>query len=137
MSQDRILPVWTKADLAGNGGRPGGLRVSGLTGAGLPALIVAIRRRLEPEGEEFRVRIPYTSPRAIAAARAAFRVLDEQDRGDGLWMRLSGDRSHLRPLMRFGRGRLEERFRHKNKGGIGRFPPYHNAGKLPRRHSSW
>jgi GTP-binding protein HflX len=101
VSADRVLPVWTKADLAANGGRPGGLRVSGTTGEGLAALISCIRRRLEPEGEEFRVRIPYTSPRAIAAARAAFRVLDEQDRGDGLWMRLAGDRSRLRPLMRF------------------------------------
>ncbi|MEP6994245.1 MAG: GTPase HflX [Acidobacteriota bacterium] len=99
--EDRILSVWTKADLAGNGGRPTSLRVSGKTGVGMPALIAAIRRRLKPETEEFRVRIPYTSSRAIAAARAAFRVLDEQDRGDGLWMRLAGERKHLQPLMRF------------------------------------
>lgn len=101
VSKDRILPVWSKADLSGNGARPGGLRVSGKTGEGLPALVAQIRRRLEPESEEFRVRIPYTSPKAIATARAAFRVLDEQDRGDGLWMRLAGERRHLRPLMRF------------------------------------
>jgi GTP-binding protein HflX len=99
--RERILPVWTKADLAGNGGHPGGLRVSGTTGAGMQALIARIRERLLPESEEFRVRIPYTSPRAIAAARARFRVLDEQDRGDGLWMRLAGERRHLRPLQRF------------------------------------
>jgi GTPase len=101
--RERILPVWTKADLAGNGGRPGSgsLRVSGTTGAGIPALIARIRERLLPESEEFRVRIPYTSPKAIAAARASFRVLDEQDRGDGLWMRLAGERRHLRPLLRF------------------------------------
>ena len=99
--RERILPVWTKADLAGNGGHPGGLRVSGTTGAGMQALIARIRERLLPESEEFRVRIPYTSPRAIAAARASFRVLDEQDRGDGLWMRLAGERRHLRPLQRF------------------------------------
>jgi hypothetical protein len=67
----------------------------------MPALIARIRERLLPESEEFRVRIPYTSPRAIAAARASFRVLDEQDRGDGLWMRLAGERRHLRPLQRF------------------------------------
>jgi GTPase len=101
VSRDRILPVWTKADLAGNGGRPGIHRVSGKTGVGIPALISQIHRRLKPETEEFRVRIPYTSPRAIAAARAAFRVLDEQDRGDGLWMRLAGERKNLRPLLRF------------------------------------
>jgi GTP-binding protein HflX len=100
--RERILPVWTKADLAGNGGHAGaGLRVSGTTGTGIPELIARIRERLLPESEEFRVRIPYTSPRAIAAARAAFRVLDEQDRGDGLWMRLAGERRHLRPLLRF------------------------------------
>ena len=99
--RERILPVWTKVDLAGNGGHLGGVRVSGTTGAGIPALIAAIRERLLPAGEEFRVRIPYTSPGAIAAARAAFRVLDEEDRGDGLWMRLAGERRHLRPLLRF------------------------------------
>ncbi len=101
VSKERILPVWTKADLAGNGASPGGLRVSGTTGEGVPALVAQIRRRLQPESEEFRVRIPYTSPKAIAAARAAFRVLAEEDRGDGLWMRLSGERRHLRPLARF------------------------------------
>jgi GTP-binding protein HflX len=101
VSKDRILPVWTKADLTGNGGRPGGARVSGKTGEGLPALVSQIQRRLRPETEEFRVRIPYTSARAIAAARASFRVLDEQDRGDGLWMRLAGERKNLRPLLRF------------------------------------
>ena len=63
--------------------------------------MAAIHGRLKPETEEFRVRIPYTSARAIAAARAGFRVLDEQDRGDGLWMRLAGERRNLRPLMRF------------------------------------
>jgi GTP-binding protein HflX len=99
--RERTLPVWTKADLAGNGGHPAGLRVSGTTGAGIPALIGRIRERLLPASEEFRVRIPYTSPRAIAEARAAFRVLDEEDRGDGLWMRLAGERRHLRPLLRF------------------------------------
>src|SRR5262249_14987633 len=55
--KERILPVWTKADLAGNGGHPAGLRVSGTTGAGIPALITAIRSRLLPESEEFRVQI--------------------------------------------------------------------------------
>jgi GTP-binding protein HflX len=81
---ERILPVWTKADLTGNGGRPAGLRVSGTTGAGVPALIARIREHLLPAYEEFRVRIPYTSPRAIAEARAAFRVLDEEDRETAL-----------------------------------------------------
>jgi GTP-binding protein HflX len=98
--RDRVLPVWTKADLAG-AGRGAGIRVSGLTGEGLEGLVAAIHGRLKPETEEFRVRIPYTSARAIAAARAGFRVLDEEDRGDGLWMRLAGERRNLRPLMRF------------------------------------
>lgn len=102
--RERILEVRTKADLVGAGlaGRAlGRLEVSGKTGAGIPALVAVIRSRLVPEGEEFRVRIPYTSPRAIAAARASFRVLDEEDRGDGLWMRLAGERRNLRPLLRF------------------------------------
>ena len=98
--RDRILPVWTKSDLPGNGWGSG-IRVSGRTGEGLPGLIDQVRLRLKPETEEFEVRIPYTSPRSIAAARAAFRVLQEQDRGDGLWMRLAGERKDLRPLLRF------------------------------------
>ena len=67
----------------------------------MPRLEAEILRRLSPDAEEFRVRIPYTSPRAIAAARAAFRVLDEKDHGDALSMRLSGERRYLRPLARF------------------------------------
>jgi GTP-binding protein HflX len=96
VAADRILPVWNKADLAGGLARFGGLRVSGLTGDGFVKLEAEILRR-----EEFRVRIPYTSPRAIAAARAAFRVLDEEDRGDALQMRLAGERRNLQPIERF------------------------------------
>ncbi len=98
---DRILPVWNKADLGSGAGRFGGLRVSARTGEGMPRLETEILRRLHPETEEFKVRIPYTSPRAIAAARAAFRVLGEEDRGDALVMRLSGERRYLQPLERF------------------------------------
>jgi hypothetical protein len=70
----------------------------------MPRLETEILRRLHPETEEFKVRIPYTSPRAIAAARAAFRVLGEEDRGDALVMRLSGERRNLQPLERFVEG---------------------------------
>ena len=77
------------------------IRVSAKTGEGLPRLEAEILRRLSPDAEEFRVRIPYTSPRAIAAARAAFQVLDEKDQGDALSMRLSGERRYLRPLAPF------------------------------------
>ena len=44
--KERILAVWSKADLAGHGARPGGSRVSGTTGEGIPALIAQIRSRL-------------------------------------------------------------------------------------------
>ena len=101
VASDRVLTVWNKADVSGVGGRFGGLRISGLTGVGIDRLEQEIRRRLAPESEEFRVRIPYTSAKAIAAARAAFRVVDEEDRGDSLWMRLAGERKNLRPLARF------------------------------------
>jgi len=98
---ERILAVWNKADVSGLRGRFGGLAVSALTGAGLEKLEAEILRRLCPESGEFQVRIPYASARAIAAARAAFRVVEEQDRGDSLWMLLAGDRRNLRPLERF------------------------------------
>jgi len=100
VSQDRILTVWNKSDAAGRA-FPGALRVSALTGAGMANLEAEILRRLRPDTEEFHVRIPYTSPRAIAAARASFRVLDEKDHGDALSMRLSGERRYLQPLRRF------------------------------------
>ena len=99
---ERVLAVWNKADLAGRGaGRFGAIRVSGQTGEGIERLETEILRRLHPETEEFRVRIPYTSAKAIAAARASFRVIDEQDRGDALIMRLAGERRHLPPIQRF------------------------------------
>jgi GTPase len=97
----RILTVWNKADEAGTSAPGALLRVSAKTGEGLARLESEILRRLRPDAEEFRVRIPYTSPRAIAAARASFRVLDEKDQGDSLSMRLSGERRHLQPLVRF------------------------------------
>jgi GTP-binding protein HflX len=98
---ERILAVWNKADVSGLRGRFGGLAVSALTGAGLEKLEAEVLHRLCPESGEFQVRIPYTSARAIAAARAAFRVVEEQDRGDSLWMLLAGERRNLRPLERF------------------------------------
>ncbi len=101
VSADKVLLVANKADAGGLGGASGGVRVSALTGEGIPRLEAEIRRRLSPDAEEFRVRIPYTSPAAIAAARATFRVLDEKDQGDSLSMHLSGERRHLKPLARF------------------------------------
>ncbi len=98
---ERVLVVANKIDQGGGGRRPGVIRVSAKTGEGLPRLEAEILRRLSPDAEEFRVRIPYTSPRAIAAARATFQVLDEKDQGDALSMRLSGERRYLRPLASF------------------------------------
>ncbi|MFY9552968.1 MAG: GTPase, partial [Thermoanaerobaculia bacterium] len=100
----RILTVWNKSDAAGRGGFGPPFEVSAKTGEGLARLEAEILRRLHPDTEEFRVRIPYTSPRAIAAARASFRVLDEKDQGDALSMRLSGERRHLQPIERFVEG---------------------------------
>jgi GTP-binding protein HflX len=93
----RILPLWNKADLAGRPSAPG-LRVSARTGDGIERLETEIARRLRGGTEQFTVRIPYASGKAIAAARASFRVLNEEDRGDALELRLEGDRKHLKPL---------------------------------------
>ena len=98
---EKVLLVANKIDAGAPPGWPGAVRVSAKTGDGMPRLEAEIRRRLSPDAEEFRVRIPYTSPAAIAAARASFRVLNEEDLGDALSMRLSGERRHLRPLARF------------------------------------
>jgi GTP-binding protein HflX len=101
---DRILGVRTKADIAVAAGGRGELAVSARTGAGIARLEDEIRRRLHPATREFRVRIPYASARAIAAARAAFRVVHEEDRGDSLEMRLKGESRDLKRLARYVEG---------------------------------
>ena len=98
--KERILTVRNKADALGRFAGSG-LAVSALTGAGMDRLEAEIARRLAPESEQFRVRIPYASARAIAAARASFRVVEEEDGGDSLRMLLAGDRKNLRPLEPF------------------------------------
>jgi GTPase len=101
--RERILTVRNKVDAGGRAlGRD--IAVSALTGQGIDRLEEEIARRLAPETERFRVRIPYASARTIALARASFRVVDEEDRGDSLWMLLAGDRRNLRPLERFVEG---------------------------------
>ena len=89
---ERILPVWTKTDLPAARAPRGEVGVSAVTGAGLETLERAIRARARPEPERFSVSIPYTDGRAIAAARAGFRVVEEQDLGDSLGMKLAGER---------------------------------------------
>jgi GTPase len=96
----RILPVWNKADLSGRPTGPG-LRVSAKTGEGIERLETEIARRVRGGSEQFTVRIPYASGKAIATARASFRVLNEEDRGDAVELRLEGDRKHLKPLRAF------------------------------------
>jgi GTP-binding protein HflX len=108
VGEERILTVWTKRDaLAGGGaatpfvarGKAEGLFVSARTGEGIEALEAEIRRRGEPRGEEFLVRIPYGDGRSIAAARAAFRVVEEKDSGDALLLRLEGERRAVPSLL--------------------------------------
>jgi GTP-binding protein HflX len=98
---DRILPVWNKTDLAGARAPRGEIGVSALTGAGMENLERAITARARPEPERFVLRIPYADGRAIAATRATFRVVEEQDFGDGLYLVVAGERRHLGPLARF------------------------------------
>jgi GTP-binding protein HflX len=98
--KDRILTVRNKADALGRFAGSG-LAVSALKGTGMERLEAEIAKRLSPESEQFRVRIPYASARAIAAARASFRVVEEEDGGDSLRMLLAGDRKNFRPLEPF------------------------------------
>ncbi len=98
---ERILPVWNKLDLAGARAPRGEIGVSALTGEGIAPLERAVVARARPEPDRFPVRIPYTNGRAIAAARAAFRVVAEEDLGESLWMVLAGERKNLRGLERY------------------------------------
>jgi GTP-binding protein HflX len=101
VAPDRILPVWNKTDLPGARAPRGEIGVSALTGAGMEGLERAIVSRARPEPERFTLRIPYADGRAIAATRASFRVVEEQDLGDGLYLVVAGERRHLGPLARF------------------------------------
>jgi GTP-binding protein HflX len=92
---EKILPVWNKCDVAGSGAFREGLPVSALTGEGIAVLEDSIRRRSSPEPERFRLRIPYREAKRIAQARAAFRVLEEQDGGEALTLDLAGERRAL------------------------------------------
>jgi len=102
VAERRILTVWTKRDAVQSRGSPGalvgsrwrgaGLFVSALTGSGIDDLEEAIRQRADTRAERFFVRIPYADGRAIAAARGAFRVVEEEDSGDALRLTLEGER---------------------------------------------
>jgi hypothetical protein len=69
-----------------------------VSGAGIDTLERAIRARARPEPERFTVTIPYSDGRAIAAARAGFRVVEEKDLGNSLGMTLAGEGRRLGPL---------------------------------------
>jgi hypothetical protein len=72
-----------------------------VTGAGFDALERAIRARARPEPERFSVTIPYSDGRAIAAARAGFRIVEEKDFGTSLGMQLAGERKRLGALSEY------------------------------------
>ncbi len=111
---ERIVPVWTKRDLSAAGPlalRPGEFDVSGKTGLGIDRLETEIRRRAHPQTQEFCLRVPYTEGRVIAAARAAFRVVEESDTGDALLLTALGE---PRDMERF-RQYLEEPVRREKR----------------------
>ncbi len=109
VGEDRILTVWTKRDALEGGGRASaffGARrgeqaffISALTGEGIEEIEEEVRRRTRERGEEFLVRIPYADGRSIAAARAAFRVIEEKDLRDALLLRLEGERRAVPSLL--------------------------------------
>lgn len=96
-----VVTVWTRRDLPGARPAPGGFPVSSVTGSGIALLEAEIARRSRPESMEFRLAIPYSDAREIARARAKFRVLEEDDRGDWLALRVAGEERSLGTLRRF------------------------------------
>ncbi len=67
----------------------------------MEALERVIRARARPEPDRFTLEIPYSNARAIAASRAAFRILEEEDQGDSLRLRIAGERRNLGSLSPF------------------------------------
>ena len=110
---DRILTVWTKRDVsAGPRQEAGGVLVSALTGTGMDRLEDQVRRRARPRGRPLVLRIPYSDGRAIAAVHARLHVLEQEDLGDALSMRVEGER---RDVLAF-REYLEEAPRARKAG---------------------
>jgi GTP-binding protein HflX len=107
---ERILTVWSKADLAP--ATRAGLSVSAVTGEGMDPLEEEIVRRLRPAVAAWRLRIPCADGRTIAAARARLRVLEERVTGEILQMRVEAEPSRMGPFRRFvvpaGSGRRAE-----------------------------
>jgi hypothetical protein len=69
--------------------------------SGIAQLESEILRRSRPESAEFRLTIPYADAREIARARARFRVLEEDDRGQALFLRVAGEEGSLGSLRQF------------------------------------
>lgn len=101
VAPERILPVWNKADVRGAARPREGLCICALEGRGLPELEAAILRRARPEPDQFRLRIPYADGGAIAAARASFRVLCEEDLGEALGLQVAGEKGTVGRLRRY------------------------------------
>jgi GTP-binding protein HflX len=97
----KIVTVWTKRDLAASRFSAGEFPVSAVTGSGIAQLESEILRRSRPESAEFRLTIPYADAREIARARARFRVLEEDDRGQALFLRVAGEEGSLGSLRQF------------------------------------
>jgi GTP-binding protein HflX len=98
---EKVVAVWNKSDLPGARPARGEIGVSALTGEGFGALERAIRLRARPEPHRFSLEIPYANGRGIAAARAAFRIVEEMDLGDSLKLEVAGDRKNLGSLSRY------------------------------------
>ena len=98
---EKILLVWNKTDVRGAARPRDGSSISALGGAGLADLEAAILRRARPEPDRFRLQIPYADGEAIAAARAAFRVLREEDMGEALSLQVAGEKGRLGRLRRY------------------------------------
>ena len=101
VARDDVLTVWTKTDLAGPRGATDGLSVSALTGAGMERLEAEVHRRRRPKTAQVLLTIPYSDGRAIAAARAKLRVVEEEDAGESLRMRVEGERPEIGPFLEY------------------------------------
>ena len=98
---EMVLLVWNKIDVRGAARPREASSVSALEGTGMAELEAAILRRARPEPDRFSLQIPYADGRAIAATRAAFRVLREEDRGEALSLQVAGEKGKVGRLRRY------------------------------------
>lgn len=94
------IEVYNKAELIPEkpSGKPGSLYISALTGAGVPALLARVEQELGSARKTVETLIPYAKYDAMAFVRSEGRILLEEHREDGTFVRALVDEASAKKL---------------------------------------